>query len=602
MTSSKSSGISPPDTSSVGGLEGLNGIDEVDHESESVTEGADARDANMDLDQQEADEEHLFGPDSESDGKVDADEQIEQDAPMVNQDQCEEAPMKMPIDPSEPTPEERERHNKTHWPYRSWCSVCRKAKGREDKHEKISDEEKKLGLPKISMDYAQIEDTIDKHGDEETDEQGTHKKRLLVGYDRWTRMTFVHLVKCKGLGDEAILQKVTRSVDELGYRKVTLKADGEPALVAVQEAVAKRRVHDTLVENPPAHDPQANGEIERAVRDVKGQIRALKIGLEMRLREDVDARWKVLEWMIPHASDVLNRFNMGKDGKTPYYRVHHKFFKAPVFEFGEQVWAKPLRETNWTKMNNDPKRKLALKSNWIEGTWVGFAGKSNEHLIVTPDGGPVLRVRTVRMRPPSERWSLKAIRDVLATPDVPNPRDGNQQRIETERNTKGIDFGTESGKDIRDKNQAPDEPRHVRDFKITNAHMEEFGYTPGCPGCDAKRHGTARRGHNAHCRVRIEDAIRERYPEDPALTRRDARHATWAEELAHSLDEHNAAEVPRPDPRHEANDQGEPMDISEDDIANDDDQEEPKVAGQDVAPEPKHDDERQGLFGTARPP
>ena len=595
MTSLKSCGIRPPDTSGVGGLEGLNGIDEVDHEGEPVIEGADVQDENMDLDQQAADEEYLFGPDSESDGKMDADEHVEQDNPVVDQDQCEEAPMKMPKDPSEPTLEERERHNKTHWPYRSWCSVCRKAKGREDKHEKISEEEKKLGLPKISVDYAQIEDTVDKKDDEEADERVTHKKRLLVGYDRWTKMTFVHLVKCKGLGDEAIVQKVTRSVDELGYRKVTLKADGEPALVAVQEAVAKRRVHDTLVENPPAHDPQANGEIERAVRDVKGQIRALKIGLEMRLREDVDARWKILEWMVPHASDVLNRFNMGKDGKTPHYRVHHKFFKAPVFEFGEQVWAKPLRETNWTKMNNDPKRKLSLKSNWIEGTWVGFSSKSNEHLIVTPDGGPVLRVRTVRMRPPSERWSLTAIRGVQATPDVPNPKDGNQQRIETERNTKGIDFGAESGKNIQDKSQASDEPKHVRDFKITNAHLEEFGFTPGCPGCDAKRHGTARRGHNAHCRVRIEDAIKERYPEDPALTRRDARHATWAEELAQGMDKHDAADVPRPELEHEAEEQMEPMEVDDDGAGNDDSGEEQTAADQRGVPELKPDDERQGL-------
>ena len=58
-------------------------------------------------------------------------------------------------------------------------------------------------------------------------------------------------------------------MDALGYRKVVLKTDGEPALVAVQEAVAKARTHETLCQNPPGYDPQANGVAERAVSKVK---------------------------------------------------------------------------------------------------------------------------------------------------------------------------------------------------------------------------------------------------------------------------------------------------------------------------------------------
>ena len=59
-----------------------------------------------------------------------------------------------------------------------------------------------------------------------------------------------YLVRCKGLGDETSVKRVTRSVDELGYRKVVIKTHGEPALIAVQEAIAANRVQKTLVENP----------------------------------------------------------------------------------------------------------------------------------------------------------------------------------------------------------------------------------------------------------------------------------------------------------------------------------------------------------------
>ena len=187
-------------------------------DDESVTDNLDAFGAEMDVDQQEADEAFLFGPDSESEIK---DDEPEKDDP--EQECKEEAFMKMPHDPSDPTPEERERHNKTHTPYRSWCSVCVRARGKEDKHFKQAKQERELGLPKVSMDYAQIEDKVEVEIEESEETDAVHKKRLLIGRDRWTKSTFSHLVKCKGLGDQTIVQKVAGSVESLGYRKLTIK-------------------------------------------------------------------------------------------------------------------------------------------------------------------------------------------------------------------------------------------------------------------------------------------------------------------------------------------------------------------------------------------
>ena len=63
----------------------------------------------------------------------------------------------------------------------------------------------------------------------------------------------------------------------MGYRKVVLKTDGEPALITVQEAVAKVRTHETICPNPHGYDPQANGAAERAVAEVKAHVRAFTI-------------------------------------------------------------------------------------------------------------------------------------------------------------------------------------------------------------------------------------------------------------------------------------------------------------------------------------
>ena len=57
----------------------------------------------------------------------------------------------------------------------------------------------------------------------------------------------------------------------------------------------------------------------------------------------------------------MNRFRVGADGRTPHYRMHNKFFNQKVLEFGESVFAKPLRKAT---------RKISLKSRVIEGIWL----------------------------------------------------------------------------------------------------------------------------------------------------------------------------------------------------------------------------------------
>ena len=56
---------------------------------------------------------------------------------------------------------------------------------------------------------------------------------------------------------------------ETGFTRIVFKCDGQPALVQVQEAVQDKRNHETILEQPPAHDRQANGEAERAVQEVQ---------------------------------------------------------------------------------------------------------------------------------------------------------------------------------------------------------------------------------------------------------------------------------------------------------------------------------------------
>ena len=135
----------------------------------------------------------------------------------------EEAPARNVRNPKDPPPEERKLHNKRgHLPCRAWCPVCVKVRGREDQHKaKESDEQ---AVVKVSMDNCSV-----------------GEMKLLVGREDQSKHVFCHLCKCKGLGDDRIVDKIMRSISDTVNTKIVLKTDGEPALVQVQDRVISVR-------------------------------------------------------------------------------------------------------------------------------------------------------------------------------------------------------------------------------------------------------------------------------------------------------------------------------------------------------------------------
>ena len=156
-----------------------------------------------------------------------------------------------------------------------------KAKGKEDSH-KAAEESTK---PTIVLDYKSFGQEI------EVDDKAT----AIVGRDKKTVSTFAHVCENKGTSDKWVVNKLLEDIDLMGHTEIILKGDGEPALVQVMEEVKRRRCHPTIIQNPPAYDPQSNGAAEKAVQDYMGQMRAVKIGLEFRLKGKVESEWLIME-------------------------------------------------------------------------------------------------------------------------------------------------------------------------------------------------------------------------------------------------------------------------------------------------------------------
>ena len=96
------------------------------------------------------------------------------------------------------------------------------------------------------------------------------------------------------------------------------------------------------------NDPQANGEAERAVQEVKAQLRATKLGLEARVREEVHVDRPILELMIPHAAQTLNRCSSRRIWPHSTLLASHEEFHKKSF----RVRRTSTREAPRTEQNH----------------------------------------------------------------------------------------------------------------------------------------------------------------------------------------------------------------------------------------------------------
>ena len=94
---------------------------------------------------------------------------------------------------------------------------------------------------------------------------------------------------------------------------------------------------ETIPEHSPAYASQSNGVVERGIQSVEGIIRSIRSALEERISEKLDIEDAIWPWLIEYSGYLVNRMEVGKDGKTEYERNKGKRAKVVGVEFGETV-------------------------------------------------------------------------------------------------------------------------------------------------------------------------------------------------------------------------------------------------------------------------
>jgi hypothetical protein len=237
--------------------------------------------------------------------------------------------MKKMNDPKKPTKEEVEDHEKLHLPFRSWCRHCVRGRGKELAHYRTDETS---GCHEIHLDFFFM-------GREH--EPGKTVPIVAVK-ERRSKMVMASVVPRKSTG-LFVSKRIMAFLKEVGCElgDIVVKSDQEEAIKAVVADVGKLRAAGGggkyVVEYSPVGASQSNGVIERGIQSIEGHMRVILDAVETRWKVKIPADHPIICFLIEYAGFLLNRFEVGHDGKTAFERSKGKKAKTLGIEFGEAV-------------------------------------------------------------------------------------------------------------------------------------------------------------------------------------------------------------------------------------------------------------------------
>jgi hypothetical protein len=267
-------------------------------------------------------------------GDVRQDEEQQDDEGVI-----EEAAVSKPAkDPHAPSLAEREEHEATHLPYRSWCAEC--VCGRRDNPPHLRRSPEERTVPMVLMDYAFVR----RHDEVE-------KITVLLMKDRESRAVRAWVMRNKGVCYEEAAVRATEGIKSFGHTdKILLKVDNEAALLALRDEVIRLLGQQAVPVAPPANESESSGAVENGVKIFKGLLRVHLMALERKLDGYIPSAHPLMTWLVEHVSDLLTKCLQGSDGKIGYGRLFGKKVHEEGLEFGEKIMFRlkaPRRPTSF---------------------------------------------------------------------------------------------------------------------------------------------------------------------------------------------------------------------------------------------------------------
>ena len=258
-----------------------------------------------------------------------------------------------------------------------------------------------------------------------------------------------------------------------------IKSDQEPSILELIQAVKRERsedIEEMATEQSPVGEHQSNGQVERAIQSIQGQIRTMLLSLESRYKMKLKEDHPIMAWLVRHAAMLINIIKVGQDGRTAYERRKGRKFNRPLPEIGECIMYLNPKSIGVDKL--DPRSE--------QGIFAGLREESGEIYVMNSKG--VIKVRSFSQRVEEERWNQEEFNQAEGTPWEPIP---GRAGVEIKARFQFKDLAAEPVI------KAPvTRESTTRSLHIAKDNLKKYNLSPGCRGCIAANRGTTAIQHN----------------------------------------------------------------------------------------------------------
>ena len=268
-----------------------------------------------------------------------------------------------------PSQRERDEHELTGCvQYRSWCWHCVASKLHGVPHRRLDkgDAYKDAEIAEIVMDYVYM---------------GSDDTKVVPNValkDR--RSGAISATALEAKNSEYGVKHVSGFLTELGYKRLILKSDNEPAVLTLKSHVTRCLPEVEIVPKESVEgDPQSNGAAEANVREMKKHCRALKSSTEDRLGRRIPPEHHSLAWIPRFQACNVTRYRVLQDGRTAVERYTGRTWNRPALKFLERALFKPA-------VSQEGRKKNSYDAKFRVGWYLGSHSRSSSILFMTPDG------------------------------------------------------------------------------------------------------------------------------------------------------------------------------------------------------------------------
>ena len=203
---------------------------------------------------------------------------------------------------------------------------------------------------------------------------------------------FVQATAIDGKGNRSLkycVADVVGLMNSLGYQRIGLRYDTEPAMKQVAGAVVAARLKMGLATEekpiPPGDATHRANRSERYIHTVHTLGNCLLQTILQHTGHKIESEDPLFDWAYRHAAFLVSRFSVLKDGCASFELVHGRSYKSKLLPFGAHVYAQYL-----------PKSKVRGEC-WKPCVWLGRTTLGDLNIVGEREG--IHHARSVRLAP-----------------------------------------------------------------------------------------------------------------------------------------------------------------------------------------------------------